>query len=193
MKTVEIERCTGHCCEAFTLRFSPKELDRMHEDVNRKEPKGEFKMDNGVIHCNSYGKKEVNKIHSMIIYKGLSETSPEDGKIHHNFLFGKKAPKVWQVDNLSKLETWQKEWLHKEGYVIKDDKVHKHIYTCQHFDGKNCTNYENRPIMCSSHPNKRKCGYSKCTRTCLVEYDQGDTDVQMAKELKADAVKTVKV
>jgi len=75
--------------------------------------------------------------------------------------------------------------LHKEGYVVKDNALHKHIYTCKHFDGENCTDYENRPIMCSSHPYKRACGYKACTRKCAVTYDKGETDVQMDREVEA--------
>ena len=33
----------------------------------------------------------------------------------------------------------------------------RYFYTCKHFDGKNCNNYENRPTMCMSYPDGGKC------------------------------------
>jgi len=39
----------------------------------------------------------------------------------------------------------------------------RYFYTCKHFDGQNCTNYENRPLMCSSYPDDQKCVQLGCT------------------------------
>lgn len=39
----------------------------------------------------------------------------------------------------------------------------KYFYTCKHFDGKNCTNYENRPLMCSDYPYGGNCAQLGCT------------------------------
>jgi len=41
-----------------------------------------------------------------------------------------------------------------------------YFYTCRHFDGANCTDYENRPRMCSEYPHYGKgnaCQYPGCT------------------------------
>ena len=39
----------------------------------------------------------------------------------------------------------------------------RYYYTCKHFDGENCTNYEGRPQMCRSYPDGGKCVQLGCT------------------------------
>ena len=38
-----------------------------------------------------------------------------------------------------------------------------HFYTCKYYnkETRRCTNYANRPNMCSAYPNGMKCGHSK--------------------------------
>lgn len=36
-------------------------------------------------------------------------------------------------------------------------------FTCRHFDGANCTNYENRPELCRDHGLYSACGQEGCT------------------------------
>lgn len=47
------------------------------------------------------------------------------------------------------------------------DLMDQHHYTCRHFDGRDCTIYEQRPYMCREHPvdntNHGKCTYQGCT------------------------------
>lgn len=51
-----------------------------------------------------------------------------------------------------------------------------HRYTCKHFDAisGNCTNYENRPKMCSEYPYGSKCKFKLCT---MVQTDEGQKHV----------------
>ena len=48
-------------------------------------------------------------------------------------------------------------------------RIKSYYYTCKHFDGKNCTNYEDRPSMCSNYPYDGKCGVKGCTSSCAEE------------------------
>lgn len=36
--------------------------------------------------------------------------------------------------------------------------------TCRHFDGRDCTAYDQRPDMCRRYPYGRACEYAGCTR-----------------------------
>ena len=42
----------------------------------------------------------------------------------------------------------------------------RYFYTCRHFDGENCNNYENRPSMCRSYPDGGNCVQLGCTLKC---------------------------
>lgn len=60
-------------------------------------------------------------------------------------------------------------WLGTTNVVPETGEVREeyfHVYTCRHHDTVtgDCKNYENRPIMCSSYPNGRRCAYVGCTR-----------------------------
>jgi Fe-S-cluster containining protein len=44
-----------------------------------------------------------------------------------------------------------------------DGKPYRWFYTCKHFDGENCTNYEGRPMMCRTYPDGGKCVQLGCT------------------------------
>jgi Fe-S-cluster containining protein len=35
--------------------------------------------------------------------------------------------------------------------------------TCRHFDGTNCTRYEERPAMCRDYPYGKQCEFKGCT------------------------------
>jgi hypothetical protein len=45
----------------------------------------------------------------------------------------------------------------------KPVEVPEPIYSCVHFDGRNCTAYDQRPRMCSGFPYGRPCEYEGCT------------------------------
>ena len=77
-------------------------------------------------------------------------------------------------------EIQTKEWQDKmlEGEKIAEmviplgvvgSEAKQHYYTCKYFDGANCTNYENRPLMCSAYPHGRGCGVKGCTSSCAKE------------------------
>lgn len=42
-------------------------------------------------------------------------------------------------------------------------------YTCRHFDGVNCTAYEERPDMCRNYPYGRPCPEDGCTLVQIGE------------------------
>lgn len=61
------DRCTGHCCKAFTLRYSPDELQEKFEEwVGGK--------DNGV--------EDIDVVWPMTIYLGSSDVNPATGLQH---------------------------------------------------------------------------------------------------------------
>lgn len=43
------------------------------------------------------------------------------------------------------------------------DAANINLYTCKHFDGESCTNYDNRPNMCRKYPYYNRCNYAGCT------------------------------
>lgn len=103
------DRCTGHCCKAFTLPYSPDELQEKFEEwVGGKDN----------------GPRDIDVVWPMAIYLGPSHVNPATGLQHP--------------------ETF-------------------HVYTCEHFEGGNCTIYEGRPNVCRRYPNGRKCYYKDCT------------------------------
>ena len=50
-------------------------------------------------------------------------------------------------------------------YLRPKENGKGHWYTCKHYDkvSGNCTDYENRPKMCSDYPYGGKCKYKGCT------------------------------
>lgn len=42
------------------------------------------------------------------------------------------------------------------------------VYKCKHFDGTNCTVYEQRPDMCKSYPSYGACNVEGCTRVTVA-------------------------
>lgn len=177
---VENKRCTGHCCKAFTLPFSPNELKRNLEAIDK--GKTQFKRDSGLMR-HTCENKDIRYITDMVIFKGLRQKIPQSGKLlskHMDFESFKKA----YGDN----PTTFQEKLDEYARVVKGDKVYLHVYTCKHFDKKagNCTAYESRPAMCSNYPYNRKCEYKQCTSSCNEELEKewGDIDCVSKKELE---------
>lgn len=51
------------------------------------------------------------------------------------------------------------------GDLLPDGRPAEHrqnVWTCSHFDGENCTDYEHRPRMCSAYPYNAPCGFVDC-------------------------------
>lgn len=59
-------------------------------------------------------------------------------------------------------------WHAATGKPYPQDGKNRYHYTCKHFDTetRRCTNYENRPAMCSKYPYGRKCEYANCNVDC---------------------------
>lgn len=134
----EVTRCTGHCCEDFTLPFSPMQfawwakLLRLGKLPTYWRLYGKRRygseLNKGAV--NNYNPDEIRKVSEMIIFKYSSKTclGNPNRKIDHEL----------------------------------------YHYTCKHFNKStgNCMNYENRPGMCRDYPNTGTCKYKGCTRTC---------------------------
>lgn len=135
-----VGRCTGHCCEDFTLPISPMQFSwwakllklgkkpfywRMY---GRRYWPGEVSMNAGSLA--NYQPEEIAKVSDMVIFKYASKTC-------------------------------------KGNPNRKIDHILYH-YTCKHFDKKsgNCLNYEDRPDMCRMYPNAGTCKYKGCTSPC---------------------------
>lgn len=59
-------------------------------------------------------------------------------------------------------------------------------YTCKHFDGENCTNYENRPDLCRRYPNSGRCEYAGCTAGCAVRNSCTEATSGVSAEVRSD-------
>lgn len=139
----EISRCTGHCCEDFTLPVSPMQMAWWKKLIGLGKPPYYMRTvkyrrwaegSNGGYKTH-YWVEEIQKIADMVIFIRSDKTCKNNP--------GKKA-----------------------------DHVLYH-YTCKYFDPKtrNCTNYENRPAMCSTFPTSDVCKYRGCTRVCAKKED----------------------
>ncbi len=137
------DRCTGHCCRAFTLPGSPAELVRMLWAWLLSwgdEPSGYDEhyqsalvvySDDGERHRYQWP-QDIEVIATMAIHLGAfraNPVSPMDGE-------------------------------GAEG----DGGEPMHFYTCRHFDPatSNCTIYASRPRMCIEYPYGRRCHYVDC-------------------------------
>jgi len=137
----EVARCTGHCCEDFTLPISPMQLKWWAKLISlSKKPaymKYYTRRSPGAVQSLNCGMKshfnieELKKIAEMVIFLRFDK--------HDNAAQNAKG----------KMNT-------------------VYHYTCKHFDRAtgNCTNYENRPDMCRMYPNSGTCRYKGCTRVC---------------------------
>lgn len=120
------DRCTGHCCKAFTLPYSI-------EEVRAKVARGNV-TDGEII---------VDML--IPLYAGLYSDMPPDLRA--------------KVDKIAASNR-------------TDEPAF--VYTCRHFDGQNCTNYEGRPDMCRAYPYGVKCSYRGCEWTA-ARYGQTET------------------
>lgn len=62
----------------------------------------------------------------------------------------------------------------------------RECYTCKHFDGTNCTNYENRPDLCRRYPNGGRCEYAGCTAKCAARSNCAESATCVSTEIGAD-------
>lgn len=129
-------RCTGHCCEAFTLPADPEELWRLyrHEQLLKEQPGATRwqKITSMEVHEVPLRRiADIDLIAPMAVYLGHGQPSDFNGGC------GSVNP----------------------GGVGKN-----HVYTCKHFDKatRNCTIYEYRPAMCRDYPYQRSCEYAHC-------------------------------
>lgn len=77
------------------------------------------------------------------------------------------------------------------GPYPKDAKAQAR-FTCRHFDGSNCTNYENRPDLCRDHGVISNCHEPNCTFDILVFYRQRLQKYWPLREAMSDPEKTTR-
>jgi Fe-S-cluster containining protein len=131
---VEGHRCTGHCCESFTLPYSPEEMKEKyrawlmrgkdHETLKMaaQTPEDKFSRFASVP-------EDIHIIYPMLIYIGKMEPSKS-----------------------AKLLT-----------VINDEPTHIYTCKHYDRESRKCSIYEFRPRMCQDYPYNRKCNYEACT------------------------------
>ena len=127
------DRCTGHCCTALTVPFSPEQLRAAYERWNKggHEP---IRMA-GIAPADTKLYQDIHLIAPMLTHLG----------------FFKKAP-VRQVnpnddDVLGK----------------SSDGAHYYACKHFDRKQKVCTIYEIRPAMCREYPYGKPCNYAGCT------------------------------
>ena len=139
-------RCTGHCCEMFTLPFSPEELMLSYRAWQRGRNVEPLRMSgsaqqNGADLFEAYARVlvDIHLIAPMVIHLGLF-SEPQIEPCHM-----------------------------PDALLLNDNKFEKplHFYTCKHHDPKtgDCTIYDIRPAVCRDYPYGRKCNYRACTWT----------------------------
>jgi Fe-S-cluster containining protein len=60
-----------------------------------------------------------------------------------------------------------------------------HFFTCVHFDGTNCTNYEERPNICRDYPYGNACEQPTCT------WKEGATITAMEKRARGEDINSL--
>ncbi len=137
----QVGRCTGHCCEDFTLPVSPMQFKWWAKLIKLGKRVGMMKhtpfrkwlgelYDSNRGYFSTLEPDDVAKIADMVQFKYASKTCKGNP--------GRKIPNLL------------------------------YHYTCKHYDKKsgNCMNYEDRPGMCRAYPNVGECSYKGCTSPC---------------------------
>jgi Fe-S-cluster containining protein len=138
-------RCTGQCCKAFSLPYSPEELKQQYEawklgsratdGLRMRGVASSFDRHDSLSIITGGSDPEIYLIYPMLEYLGQMKENP--------LPLINPMPK-----NLS------------------SDWPGMHMYSCKHFDDeeKVCTIYDNRPSMCRRYgTEKQPCEFKKCT------------------------------
>lgn len=128
------DRCTGQCCTAFTLPYSPDEMKAKYEAWIRK-PADQLRMsqDETLLQGRESVPEDVHLVYPMLVHLGEHVTSP--------------------VRGISMLNKWKHSDRPTHWYTCKHfDK-----------GTKNCTIYDHRPQMCREYPYGNKCEYKGCS------------------------------
>ena len=135
-----MSRCTGGCCKNFILPFDPM----MVENYKRRITAGQKEIIYDQGRYNGYFgviSNNLSQVLDMIIYKRTDWYNPQYAR-------GSKKDKQSRYGSM------------------RNKYNRNHVYTCKHFDGKNCTIYLERPNICRQHGNNNSCTYRGCTNKC---------------------------
>ncbi len=144
-----MSRCTGHCCQSFTLPWcdGPRDLERKKADLAEKMKKPLEGFETGE------DDKDAAYIYDMLIHLGKGE----------EFVL-----KTIERE-LPRNRKWLSE-LSAEDRAAAEERMSKanenqSWWTCRHYDKEsgNCSDYENRPSMCRKYPNGSGCVFADCT------------------------------
>ena len=138
----EVSRCTGHCCEDFTLPFGPEEIRRWKKRIDQDVE--------DIVFENYLGEK------------GRYDLESSDLPMILNMVQFKRMDS--QNINGRGLKSLRSQPSYNKGPRL-------YHYTCNNYDSEKqlCIAYETRPEMCRSFPDNGPCHYKQCTRKCQQE------------------------
>lgn len=130
-----LDRCTGHCCQALTIPIGPQELI------------------NGYLRWKSGGST-----------RPLLMSKPDDHEQRHGPLWTDIHLIAPMLEYIGKSSAPYRRVNPADGQLRGDEPEH-HFYRCKLFDAKtgNCSIYEIRPQMCRDYPYRGTCNYAQCT------------------------------
>ena len=135
-------RCQGHCCHIISLPVGPDVLRMVRRRYNKYQRTGKWPREAGNDNAPAYR---------------ISDGDIETTRMLKWVRFGKA-----DLQGCRSL-------LPREGGWVDGSR---HEYTCKHFDGTNCTNYEGRPNMCRDYPAGYKGAFNNpCDRAACASTD----------------------
>lgn len=134
-----------------------------------------------------YSPEDLQKIKENSIAVDRGEERPYPHLINSN------TEEITKIADMAILVEYSNRWVGGDGHYDQNgDPVRGHYYTCKHFDpvSGNCTNYENRPKMCSEYPYGRMCSYRACTwndarKMKLTQYEEDVARLRCDAEVTA--------
>lgn len=167
------DRCTGHCCRAFSLPYSPSELTEMvrHEIActNYEMQRSDImvallKTEETVIpklleDGKTISAEELERLREETINEQLGP----DPRFTADAFGNRRALQVLQIADMVEYLGWRESPLPLAAWVA-DPQRSAHYYRCKNLTAEgNCGIYETRPMMCSGFPYGRPCSYAQCT------------------------------
>jgi hypothetical protein len=166
---IVVNGCNGSCCTNFTLPFTPTEFQKCIEAIDKGETT--FINDQGKI-IGVINDPDIKKIAEMIIYNGFTAIDPQ---ITHSTLSERYRVKMQMPDDeiiiapdLPKHHDNFNYWFWNR---VVEGEIVVNTYTCKHYDTVNqiCTNYFDRPRMCSHFG--KNCTYTGCNYAAQCNND----------------------
>lgn len=144
------DRCTGHCCREFPLPFDPATLKWMARKARRSQAAGQKTI-------GSMG--PISNLPASCGGRAVRRQYPSDMSVEQLL----KVTDMVVFRRFGPVSEERRKTLHVD--QIRPESMNKPMsyYTCRHFDGANCTNYDDRPTMCSKYPYGSACENKACT------------------------------